>query len=171
MEISFCRRCGSRLVKVDVDAYKCSNDHMQFNSPAPTASVVLVDGDYLVMSRRAIEPAKGLVDFFGGFLMPGETFYEGAVRELQEELSVDKSSYSELEYLGSYASDYHYQEENRPVVCVYFIANLLPGSELRAADDSADIVRLAFKEDIDWTIFSGDEVRAVLKDVLKLLQK
>lgn len=171
MEINFCRRCGSKLVQVDIDAYKCSNDHMHFNSPAPTASVVLVEGDCLVMSRRAIEPGKGLVDFFGGFLMPGETFYEGAVRELQEELSVNEGSYSKLEYLGSYSSDYLYQDENRPVVGVYFMSRLLPDANLKASDDSAGIVRVPFKEEIDWTIFSSDETRLAFKDVLDLLQK
>ena len=37
------------------------------------------------MARRGEEPAKGTLDFIGGFVDPGEGFEEAIVREIEEE--------------------------------------------------------------------------------------
>lgn len=170
MEMNFCRRCGKEITEVAYDTYRCGAGHTQFRSPAPTASVVLVDGDKLVMSRRAIHPNIGMVDFFGGFLESGETLEAGAIRELEEELGVTPEAYSELAYLGSYASTYRYEEENRPIMGSYFVANLKSGTTLSPADDCAEVVYMPI-EKVDWSVISEGDAKVALKDVLELLQK
>lgn len=156
--------------EVAYDTYRCEGGHTQFRSPAPTASVVLVDGDKLVMSRRAIDPNKGMVDFFGGFLESGETLEAGAARELEEELGVTSEDYSELVYFGSYASEYRYEQEYRPILGTYFLANLKSGTTLSPADDCAEVVFMLI-EKVDWSVISEGDAKAALKDVLMLLQK
>lgn len=170
MEMNFCRRCGKTMVEIAYDTYRCEDGHTQFRSPAPTSSIILVDEKMLVMSRRAIAPNKGMVDFFGGFLESGETVEAGAIRELQEELGLTTAAYSELKYLASYAATYHYENENRPIVSSYFVANLKPGVVLTPADDCAEVVYMPI-EKVDWSVISGDDTKAALKDALGALHK
>ena len=46
------------------------------------------DGDGLIVIRRDIEPARGELALPGGFIETGETWQEGAVRELREETNI-----------------------------------------------------------------------------------
>jgi 8-oxo-dGTP diphosphatase len=60
-----------------------------WRNPLPVAVVLLPvegpDGVGLVVIRRDIEPARGELALPGGFIEIGETWREGAVRELREE--------------------------------------------------------------------------------------
>jgi ADP-ribose pyrophosphatase YjhB (NUDIX family) len=50
--------------------------------------VVTDDGTGLVVIRRDIEPARGQLALPGGFIETGETWQQGAVRELREETGI-----------------------------------------------------------------------------------
>ena len=61
-----------------------------YENPAPTASAVVVDGRGRVMlTRRGIEPHRGMWDLPGGFIRPGEDGEAAARRELLEETGLE----------------------------------------------------------------------------------
>lgn len=167
MEMNFCRRCGTRLERVmemDDIAYRCENGHMLFDAPNPATGIILLDGSDIIMSRRAFDPGKGKIDFFGGFVFPGESFENGARRELAEETGLTDESHSGLEYFGSYTNIYLYQDEPRPVLDVYFVTYIRSGVVIVPADDCAEVVRMSV-DAIDWEVISGDSTKAALKDL------
>jgi len=170
MEMNFCRRCGSAL-KSDGEGFRCQNGHLLFSNPAPTSGLFLLmpDKQTVVMSRRGIEPRKGELDCFGGFVDSGETFEESIYRELQEEAGLSKDDYSPISYLCSATSGYPYGGEDLIVLGVNYFAILKPEAQPKANDDVAEIVNMNI-EDIDPNSITADDVRAgllALREYLK----
>jgi len=59
--------------------------HVDYENPKVVVGAVVVDGDRILMCRRAIEPRKGFWTLPAGYLELGETLEEGAAREALEE--------------------------------------------------------------------------------------
>ena len=143
MENNCCRRCGALLVKTADHAYTCKNNHTIFDSPSPAVGIFFVtETNEVLLSRRGIEPHKGMLDSFGGFVDEGEAFEHAAIRELKEELSLEPGEYEDLRYLTSATGEYPYEGEPLPVLCVFYWTRLTTSRELTASDDVADVVRV-----------------------------
>jgi 8-oxo-dGTP pyrophosphatase MutT (NUDIX family) len=65
----------------------CKKIH--YENPKPTATLICVNENKLLLVKRAVEPAKGCWGLPGGFIELGETPNEGAIRELKEETNLD----------------------------------------------------------------------------------
>lgn len=65
-----CRPCGSEI----------------YRNPAPVGLVLVpIDDDGVLLVRRDIEPRRGWLSLPGGYLDVGESWEQGAARELREE--------------------------------------------------------------------------------------
>jgi ADP-ribose pyrophosphatase YjhB (NUDIX family) len=92
---AWCPVCGAAFGRESAGAVgtvlkcgACGFDFWQNSKPAVAAIVLRqVDGQpHLLMTRRGIEPHKGMWDLPGGFLENGEHPEQGLARELAEEL-------------------------------------------------------------------------------------
>jgi ADP-ribose pyrophosphatase YjhB (NUDIX family) len=61
---------------------------MQFLNPIPVAVLLIPVGDGILTVRRGIPPHVGELAFPGGFLESGESWQDGAARELMEEANI-----------------------------------------------------------------------------------
>lgn len=165
--MNFCRRCGAPLTQVSEANYRCTNGHTIFLNPAPGVGLFLFDenGD-LLLSIRAIDPDKGALDAFGGFVDGNETLEQALERELEEELALSPSDYSKPTYLTSMTSSYRYGGEDCLVISSLYYAYLRPGATLTPRDDVARVYRGRI-EDINLAKVGGKDVR----DGLKFLRK
>jgi ADP-ribose pyrophosphatase YjhB (NUDIX family) len=87
---SHCSYCGAAYPPAAGWPRTCPNcEEITWRNPLPVAVILLPvqlgDGTGLVVVRRDIEPARGMLALPGGFIEVGETWQEGAVRELREE--------------------------------------------------------------------------------------
>jgi NAD+ diphosphatase len=122
MEMNFCRRCGTPLTQTSQASYRCSNGHNIFLNSAPGVGIFLFDNDdNILLSVRAIDPDKGSLDAFGGFVDGNETFEEALEREVEEELGLHSSDYTKPVYLTSMSSTYNYGGEDCPVLSVFLL--------------------------------------------------
>ncbi len=61
---------------------------MSFLNPLPVAVMLVPAAGGLVVIRRGIEPAKGLLALPGGYINLGESWQQAAARELFEETGI-----------------------------------------------------------------------------------
>jgi len=96
---SCCTYCGARFpvaALTPVTCHSCGNT--SYLNPIPVVVLLTPVGDGLVVARRNIEPQKGTLVLPGGYLDLGETWQEGAVRELYEETGIQVSASEILLY-------------------------------------------------------------------------
>lgn len=62
-----------------------SCDTIHYQNPRMVVGIIPVQGDQVLLCRRAIEPRKGFWTIPAGFMENGETTLEGAIRETWEE--------------------------------------------------------------------------------------
>jgi len=168
MEMNFCRRCGSQLTAQSPGVFTCANSHTLYSSAAPTAGIFFVtDDNHALLSVRGIEPFKGMLDSFGGFVDEQETAEEALARELQEELGLTPDQYDTPIYLSTETSIYPYQGEDRTVFGVFFWSRLKPGVTPTPADDVAAIEKVPLAA-IDFTKLDNADVKKALKKLQEL---
>lgn len=152
----FCPNCGQKISNPKADPIRCSNclKTFYFNSK-PTASVIPVYKDQILVSIRSKEPKKGGLDFIGGFLENGEEPLVGAVREFKEETGMTIKM-KDLEYLGIWIDEYNYQETKYSIFNVCYIIWFNEKHELNPKDDISELIwvplnkehKFAFKSEI-----------------------
>ncbi len=139
MEMNFCRRCGSSLANVENHIYKCTKGHVIFANSSPTVGIFFVtEENNVLLSVRGIEPRKGMLDAFGGFVDGAESLEHAIERELEEELGLKKGDYTSPQYLISETGTYSYREEGLPVLSSLYWSRLLVETP-EPHDDVADI--------------------------------
>ena len=139
MEMNFCRRCGLALKHIENHIYECANKHILFANASPTVGIFFVtDDNQVLLSVRGIEPRKGMLDSFGGFVDGAEPLELAVARELEEELGLKPGDYTTPEYLTSGVGNYPYKNEVMPILSSFFWARLLT-DDITPQDDVADI--------------------------------
>ena len=82
----YCPRCGTALTTTEFEGnehFFCPDcDRAVWHNPVPCASVAVVDGDAVLLVRRAAEPGVGDWTVPGGHLERAEPPAAGAAREL-----------------------------------------------------------------------------------------
>lgn len=86
---SCCSYCGVRFPVAALRPITCQNcGNTNYLNPIPVVVLLVPVGKGLVVARRNIEPQRGTLVLPGGYLDLGETWQEGAVRELYEETGI-----------------------------------------------------------------------------------
>jgi len=112
----------------------------------------------LLLSRRAIEPAKGMLDLPGGFVEPMETAEEAVIREIREELN---ASVVKTEYLTSFPNEYVFSGFSVFTLDLAFICKIDSFKQIIPNDDVAD-VEFAKPEEIKMEELCSDSMRNII---------
>lgn len=140
MEMNYCRRCGTALTQKNSHVYACENNHSIFANASPCVGIFLFDASgQLLTSVRGIEPHKGMLDSFGGFVDGAETLGDALKRELLEELQIDESMYEEPVLYTSGVGYYPYEGDTIVTLTSYFYTTLKDSAVLTPSDDVASI--------------------------------
>lgn len=161
MTIAYCIECGTQLSQKNTVEYTCANGHTYYNNPRVGVVLIFQKDNKVLFSRRAHEPKQGKWDMPGGFVDPGETLEEAAIREAKEELGIDVEA---LHYITSNPNLY---TENAYVCDVHFLVTKWSGNPT-PNDDVSEIawrdLDTMLDEDFSWTNWASihQKLKAVL---------
>jgi ADP-ribose pyrophosphatase YjhB (NUDIX family) len=128
----YCPWCKGGLTK-NTDYSECTNCHKRiYYNSLISGSAFIIDGDKVLLGKRAIEPFKGKYDIIGGFLKAGELPKAGAIREVKEETGLDIKM---VDLLGFFLNKgYEFQGEKYKVIDVFYVAKI-SGGKPKPSDD------------------------------------
>lgn len=141
MLFRFCPGCGTSQSETafneEAQKFRCPGCEFElYRNTATTSSMILRCGEQFLFSVRANEPSRGLLDFPGGFVDPGESIEEAFVREMDEELGWCPEDF---QYAFSSPNIYSYQGVTYYTSDVFYYAEVAEKPDVSAADDVADL--------------------------------
>ena len=138
--IKYCPRCGSKaFITNDMGrSFDCEgcNFKYYFNNSAAVACLITNDSGELLLTRRAFDPNKGMLDLPGGFVDPMESAEEAVRREIREELCLELTKIS---YLVSFPNLYPFSNIMVPTVDLAFCCETSDFSTMKPGDDVASV--------------------------------
>jgi NAD+ diphosphatase len=159
----FCTYCRAELTLQD--NYKSCPDcgrHYYFNAK-PCVAIILsnLKGEIL-LTKRAAEPFKDWWDIPGGFVEENESLEQAIRRELKEETGLEVVN---LKYEGSLYEDYHFRDDNIPVVGAIF-SGVIKGDSVVKVDDDVSDYKFVPREEVDIKSIAFENQRKFLKTIL-----
>jgi len=134
-EYRYCAVCGTRLecrMEHDEPRPTCPKcGHVVYYNPSPAVGAVIMNGDRVLLVRRAFEPKKDGWSLPSGFMEFGERQIDGLAREVQEETGLAMRSGTLLSVED--ASD----DPRTHSLLISFIVNEWHG-EPRPGDDASE---------------------------------
>jgi ADP-ribose pyrophosphatase YjhB (NUDIX family) len=133
----YCPKCAGPLstrLMEERERLVCETcGYVLYVNPRPATCAVVVDGDRVMLVRRAVAPRRGCWDLPGGFLERGEHPAEGLRREMREETGLEIEI---VEALGFFLDSY--PEPGETTLNFYSIARVV-GGQPEPGSDVAEI--------------------------------
>jgi len=134
----FCLQCGTQLVprfQEDRERPTCpACGYIFYLDPKVAVAVVLGDERGVLLGKRRIDPGSGRWSFPAGYVNRGEVLEEAALREVEEELSV------QIELTGLIGV---YSSAGDPVVLVVYAGCILGGEPQPDGHEVSEVHRFA----------------------------
>jgi len=159
----FCPKCGSDSFKSEDGgrSFKCEDCLFNYyiNNSAAVSCLIFNQLGKLLLTRRAFDPNKGMLDLPGGFVEPMETVEDAVIREIKEELNLD---ITKMRYLVSFPNLYPFSKIVVPTVDLAFICETDCFNQMKPGDDVASI-EFAYPEKIDLTALCSDSMKQIIQ--------
>ncbi len=128
----YCPFCRTQLILIEsgnrVRPSCPACGFVQYRNPAPTVSILIVDGERVLLGKRRGEPGKGTWALPSGYIEYEDDFLTTAIREAKEETGLDIEIGSVLNVLSSFVTPaFHF-------IGIYVTARVV-GGDLAAGDD------------------------------------
>lgn len=133
----FCPRCGSKQFNInDERSRHCTNCNLTYyaNASASTAAIITNSKGKVLLTTRAFNPAKGMLDLPGGFVDMNETAEEAIIRELKEELNINIQN---PKYLFSLPNEYEFSGIIVHTLDIFFKIEIDDNTIIKTDDDVA----------------------------------
>ena len=141
--IKHCLRCGCNNFNTNDQgrSFRCEECNFVYyiNSSAAVACLIFNPEGKLLLTRRAIDPGRGMLDLPGGFVEPMERVEDALVREIKEELGVEVK---EAKFICSFPNSYAFSGFTVFTLDMTFIVEIENLDAIVPADDVADITYL-----------------------------
>ena len=162
----FCPSCGAQSLEVcNTKAQKCTGCGFVFytNSATAVAAIITNNVGQILLTKRAFDPGKGMLDLPGGFVDPLESAEQALYREIQEELNLTIVSHS---YYKSFPNEYVYGGVLYFTTDLVFICSVQSIETIRVADD---VSGYQFSEISDTIIerIGLPSIKKILQDFVK----
>ena len=159
MQPRFCIRCGTKLVRREIEKRPrpvCpACGHIAFRNAKPAVGLVIEKRGAILLVRRERAPYKGYWDIPGGFLEEEEDASTGAKREAREETGLRVG-------IDDLVGAYHDKNGDDYTLNLYYTAHVTGGRE-KPGDDASEL-RWFKPRDIPTRIAFPHHTTAVMRD-------
>jgi NAD+ diphosphatase len=137
--LSFCPRCGRDFTFTEPNYFECESCGFKYyhGVNAAVSGIIINDKKELLMHKRAHDPAKGMLDWPGGFMAFNETAEQGLAREIKEELNLSLKSFT---YFGSFPNIYLWHGLDYYTLDVVFLCVPDSFDPLKMSDEEGEAV-------------------------------
>lgn len=157
-----CPRCGgTHFAPCNAKANQCADCGFvfYFNPASAVAAIIQNAKGQVLLTTRAFDPGKGLLDLPGGFVDPLESIEDALRREISEELHVTVCN---ARYVGSFPNRYLYKDVVYFTTDMFFLCEVDAMDSMKAADDVADFSFYTLTDDVLERI-GGESIRKGLR--------
>ncbi len=167
--LKFCPRCSGHFTPQHDFSFICRDCGLHFFSNACAAVCALIPDSEgrLLITKRAKEPKKGMLDLPGGFVDPLETIEDALRREIKEELGVDVTG---IEYFCSFPNRYVYSGLTYFTIDLAFICKVENLSCMKPADDVEDTFFM-YPDKIDLNDIAFVSIRNIISSYIDLIHR
>jgi ADP-ribose pyrophosphatase YjhB (NUDIX family) len=163
-EIRFCSACGAELPSTPpVTCTACGVGH--YRNPKPCANAIVLDGDRVLLARRAYEPWKDMWATPGGFVEAGEHPIETLEREVLEETGLRVKVTG---YIGVWVDEYAAEGQVPDVTLInvgYYRAEVVGGDEPKPDPDEVSELGWFPRDELPGDLAPPGTLEAVLAAV------
>ena len=138
--LKFCPFCGSPNFFWDgIKAHNCRDCKKRLYTNAAGAVIALIENEKkeTLFTLRKYEPAKGKLDFPGGFIDIGETAEHAVIREVKEEVNLDVDKVS---FFGTFPNTYIFKDFMYFTIDIVFRCSVKNLEQIAADDDVEGVV-------------------------------
>ena len=141
----YCPSCASKNIQFKGNKFLCPDcGFCYYHNTAAATGCVIQSGEKLLLMVRGQEPAKGKLEFPGGFVDPGEGVLEGLCRELQEELGWQPPVSTGFTFLASFPNIYPYKNIVYNICDMFFTVSAPGLTEKDLNPDAREVADLRF---------------------------
>ena len=166
--LKYCPHCGSNRFKAQsLKELKCEECGFRFftNSAAAVALIIENARGEIMLTRRAEDPWRGMLDLPGGFVDPGEALEDAARREIAEELGIEIDT---LTYIGSSPNKYIFSKYLIETTDAGFVATTHADlSAIRPMDDVSAIEWYA-PHQVPMQEIGGESIKRIIRKYIDL---
>ena len=162
----YCPGCGkSNLRMAEDQSVMCGacGFHFFFNASAAVVALIEDNGGRIILTRRAKDPAEGMMDLPGGFVDMGETAEQALYREIKEELG---AHITQSRYLFSTPGTYLYDNVTYAILNLVYLCTIERMDTLRPGDDVGEVI-LMEKAKIDLDQIGLESIKYILQQILE----
>lgn len=168
--IRFCPKCGDDKFAFQEDnSFLCKkcNFHLYINSAAAVAALIVNEKGELLLTRRAVEPHKGMLDLPGGFVDVMETAEQTLCREIKEELNLELDHFT---YFMSFPNEYVFGGISVFTIDLAYMCKVDSFNGIQAADDIAEYCFCKFS-DIRLDDICSKSIRRIVESYIGVQNK
>ena len=165
----FCPNCASCNISFEKNnVFRCPDcGFMYYHNVAAATGCIIHRKEDIAFLIRAKEPAKGKLDFPGGFVDPDEGAVECLLRECREEIGWEPRE--NLSFFASFPNTYPYKNIIYKTCDLYFTLYMpdLQESDFRLDPKEISGVRFVKFQDINFDDLAFEATRRAIKVFLE----
>ena len=160
--LKYCPRCGADKFNFEgIHSFLCQTCgfHYFINPAAAVAALIENERGELLLTVRAFEPHKGMLDLPGGFVDINEPAEKAVIREIKEELNLDAT---EVKFLASFPNEYIFSGYSVYTCDLAFCCKVSNWGQLKVQDDVKGVTFVTSKT-IQWDKIGAESIKKIIR--------
>ena len=166
---TFCPNCQSTDIKfIDNHQFNCQScTFTYYHNVAASCAAIITCGEQILLTERAKNPGKGLLDLPGGFVDPHESLEQALTREVLEELNI---TIDKWQFVTGLPNTYRYKDVTYSTMDCVFSCQLEAKPRITLQQSEIASYQWLDLQSLDISLLAFDSLREALNKYKENLQ-